>query len=32
MAIAQILASTKIKVIDLAIMAPVPPKGILTPF
>jgi hypothetical protein len=32
MAIAKILAPTQIKVIDLAIMAPVPPKGILTPF
>ncbi|MDI9880545.1 NAD(P)-dependent oxidoreductase [Flectobacillus longus] len=31
-AIAKILAPTQIKVIDLAIMAPVPPKGILTPF
>lgn len=30
--IAEILRSSGVKVIDLAIMAPVPPKGILTPF
>ncbi len=30
--IAKILAPSGVKVIDLAIMAPVPPKGILTPF
>lgn len=29
--IANILASTGVKMIDLAIMAPVPPKGIMTP-
>jgi 3-hydroxyisobutyrate dehydrogenase-like beta-hydroxyacid dehydrogenase len=31
-AIAMILKSTEVKMIDLAIMAPVPPKGIKTPF
>jgi 3-hydroxyisobutyrate dehydrogenase-like beta-hydroxyacid dehydrogenase len=31
-AIAMILKSTGVKMIDLAIMAPVPPKGIKTPF
>jgi len=30
--ISEILAPSGVKVIDLAIMAPVPPKGILTPF
>ncbi len=30
--IAEILAPTGVKVIDLAIMAPVPPQGIFTPF
>ena len=31
-AIAEILRPSAVRVIDLAIMAPVPPKGILTPF